>query len=354
MPSQTPVQVQRRPSETYECTTRRVAKLEDNTDNCKLLARDENRPSLLQSPRVQSGMAQALTRKTTPSPPSSHSRSTPSLWSRLPSVQESTASSSQNPATPLSSNSESTLRFPSTKHSKSSRPISSAPATPLAAGSWSQSIIECSVSAAAGSHREHSSEWHRPERRPSGKSSELTSTSATRDQRPSVISSSFSSSTRFSAELVRRRQQDLQHSVAVHARSSSVIPAKKVATWSAKLKVSAAAFPAIPRRHHMQRLSSGTSESASAAILVEKINEWSAKIEACHLKQLPARTSELEAASFVPAASKTMVLLQVCSQLTQVVWQLCRTLVCLFLTIIASCVSLQPPWLSEEEGGEHV
>jgi len=53
MPSQTPVQVQRRPSETYECTTRRVAKLEDNTDNCKLLARDENRPSLLQSPRVQ-------------------------------------------------------------------------------------------------------------------------------------------------------------------------------------------------------------------------------------------------------------------------------------------------------------
>jgi hypothetical protein len=127
-----------------------------------------------------------------------------------------------------------------------------------------------------------------------------------------------------------------------------VIPTEKVSSWSAKIKVSAAAPPAaIQRRPHMQRPSSGT--SASAAMLAEKINEWSAKIEVCHVKQLPAYTSELEAASSLPAALKTKVLLRVFS----LGWQLCRTLGCLFVAIIASCISLQPPWLSEEGGGEH-
>jgi len=297
-------------------------------------------PACCRAPRVDPDLAQAL--QALPSPPSSHSRSI-----LLPVPQE----NSPPRAAPLRSHSQSASRLPSTRRSQwSSGQWSSAPATPLLGHMLPRPIIgHCSESVADESHREVSSKRHQPERRPSVQnSSEFTSRNAKRDQRSSVISSGFSSSTRFSAELVRRRQN-----FHADARSSSAILADKVAPRWEKQKVSSAtASAAIPRRRNMQHSSLGI--AASAAVLAEKINKWSAKIEVCHLNHMPDRTSELEEEYDVKAKSKVIQLqagLLVFGLLIQVVLEMWRTVGRILVVLVTSCFSLQPPWLFEEERG---
>jgi len=145
-------------------------------DTCKLLSRHN---IALPSPRVESDMTWAL--QAHPSPPSPHSSGTP----MLPIPQE----NSPPRAAPLLSHSQSAPRLPGTLRSQwSGGQWSSTPATPFLGHMLPRPIIgHFSKSVADESHSEASSKLQQPERRPSVNSSELTSRTAKRDQRSSVI-----------------------------------------------------------------------------------------------------------------------------------------------------------------------